>query len=64
MVSVVAGGLRAADFAAILAVDSDYVAVRGAACRGDRRGRLDARRVRELVEAAHGGAAAREISRR
>ena len=49
LLAVVAGGLRAEAIRDVLAQGPDYVAVRGAACAGDRRARLDAQRVAELV---------------
>jgi uncharacterized protein (UPF0264 family) len=58
LVSVVAGGLGEADFDQILPLRPDYLGVRGAACIGDRTGRLDARRVGRLAALAHGGARA------
>jgi uncharacterized protein (UPF0264 family) len=44
-----AGSLTAASIAQILPLGPDYVAVRGAACRGSRDGSLDGELVRELV---------------
>ena len=49
LLAVVAGGLDRATIRDVLARRPDYVAVRGAACAGDRRARLDRRRVDELV---------------
>jgi hypothetical protein len=46
---VVAGGLGPAEIRDVLPLAPDYVAVRGAACVGDRSGRLDAGRVRRLT---------------
>lgn len=50
LLAVVAGGLGTDEIRQVLPLAPDYVAVRGAACRGDRSGRLDARRVSRLVE--------------
>jgi uncharacterized protein (UPF0264 family) len=48
MLSVVAGGLGLAEIAELLPVAPDYIAVRGAACHGDRTGRLDSKRIGHL----------------
>jgi uncharacterized protein (UPF0264 family) len=50
LLAVVAGGLGADEIRQVLPLAPDYVAVRGAACRGDRSGHLDSKRVRRLVE--------------
>ena len=47
---VLAGSLAPGSMAAALALRPDYVAVRGAACRGGRTGRIDLQRVRALRE--------------
>ena len=49
LLTVVAGGLNGQRIRQILPLEPDYVGVRGAACRGDRSGRLDRRRVSKLV---------------
>lgn len=49
MMAVMAGSLTAVSIAQILPLGPDYVAVRGAACRGSRDGSLDGELVRELV---------------
>ena len=54
LLSVVAGGLDVEEITRVLQLSPDYVAVRGAACAGDRRGRLDATRVRRLAALVHG----------
>jgi uncharacterized protein (UPF0264 family) len=51
LLAVVAGGLGERDIAPILALEPDYVGVRGAACVGDRGGSLDEGRVRLLKTA-------------
>jgi (5-formylfuran-3-yl)methyl phosphate synthase len=48
MLCVIAGGLGLAEIAEILPLGPDYLAVRGAACDGDRTGRLDIERIRYL----------------
>ena len=48
MMAVVAGSLDARLIRKILPAKPDFVAVRGAACRGDRAGELDGDRVRRL----------------
>lgn len=48
--AVVAGSLSLEDIPQLLPLDPDVVAVRGAATNGDRRGKLDPRRVQQLVE--------------
>ncbi len=53
MTSVVAGGLGLAEITRVLPLGPDYVAVRGAACIGDRTGGIDAGRVRELAALVH-----------
>ncbi len=50
MLCLVAGGLRAADIQRIVPLGPDYVAVRGAACRGERTGQLDLDRVVSLAQ--------------
>jgi uncharacterized protein (UPF0264 family) len=59
LVSVVAGSLRAADFDDVLALGCNYLAVRGAACAGDRTGHIERERVQRLAALAQGAAAAR-----
>ena len=56
LLAVVAGGLGVDEIRQVLPLAPDYVAVRGAACRGDRSGRLDAKRVSRLVELVRQGA--------
>ena len=53
LLSVVAGGLDVETIAHVLQLSPDYVAVRGAVCVGDRRGQLDATRVRRLAALVH-----------
>ena len=48
MLAVLAGSLNAESIRRLLAVEADYLAVRGAVCAGPRTGRLVAERVREL----------------
>ncbi len=48
---VLAGSIRQEHLLDALALDPDYVAVRGAVCRGPRDGRLDASLVRDWVRA-------------
>jgi uncharacterized protein (UPF0264 family) len=50
MLAVVAGSLTEATMAPVLATRPDYVAVRGAACRGGRLGVLEAGRIRRLAD--------------
>lgn len=47
---VLAGQLRSEHFASLLPLEPDFLAVRGAACRAGRAGRIDLRLVRELRE--------------
>lgn len=54
LLAVVAGSVTLADLPRLLAIAPDYVAVRGAACRGGRAGRLDTRRTGRLVRALAG----------
>jgi uncharacterized protein (UPF0264 family) len=54
MLAVVAGSLTAGDIARLLPLRPDYVAVRGAACGGDRAAALSAARLLELVRIVHG----------
>src|SRR5262249_54258562 len=56
LLAVVAGGLDRAAIREVLVHRPDYVAVRGAACAGDRRGPMEATRVAELVELVVWGA--------
>jgi uncharacterized protein (UPF0264 family) len=59
MLSALAGSLRVADLARLAPIGPDLVGVRGAACVGDRvGGRVDAERVRALVQAREGAIAA------
>ncbi len=51
LMSVVAGGLVLDDTATIAQLEPDYVGVRGAACDDGRRGTIDRRRVRQLLQA-------------
>ncbi len=50
MLAVVGGGLNRANIPAVAALAPDYVAVRGAACQGQRCGGLSRQRVERLVE--------------
>ena len=61
MLAVVAGSLTAHDIARLLPLDADYVAVRGAACAGDRAAELSAPRLLELMQMV-GGSAHRPIA--
>ena len=54
MMAVMAGSLTVSTIARILPLAPDYVAVRGAACRGSREGALDGELVRDLVAIVHG----------
>lgn len=56
MLAVVAGSLSAHDIARLLPLRADYVAVRGAACEGDRATELSAPRLLELVQMVRGSA--------
>jgi len=47
---VLGGQVTAEDFDRLLPLSPDFIAVRGAVCRGDRSGRLDPDRVAELCE--------------
>ncbi|MCA9267262.1 MAG: hypothetical protein KDA41_02270, partial [Planctomycetales bacterium] len=49
MLSVLAGSLRQAEIAKVATISPDFVAVRGAVCRGDRTGRVDRSFVAEIV---------------
>lgn len=49
MTIVLGGSLTLDRLPEVLALEPDYVAVRGAACAGDRTGTIDPQRVRELV---------------
>lgn len=51
MVVVLGGQIGEPHLPQLLALCPDYIAVRGAVCQGDRGGRLDPNRVRELKEA-------------
>jgi uncharacterized protein (UPF0264 family) len=53
LLAVVAGSLDTVTISRILDVGPDYVAVRGAACLGGRKGRLDLQRVRGLAVTVH-----------
>ena len=53
LLAVVAGSLDRVSISRVLDVGPDYVAVRGAACRGGRQGRLDLQRVRGLAGTLH-----------
>ncbi len=48
MLSVVGGGLTLDTIPQVAAAGADYVAVRGAACKGPRTGRVDAARIRAI----------------
>ena len=50
LLTVLAGGLTPAAIQQILPLNPDYIAVRGAACAGDRAGALDATKVRRLKQ--------------
>jgi uncharacterized protein (UPF0264 family) len=52
---VLAGSLSLATIPSALELPPDYIAVRGAACRGGREGRLDQALLRELVRLVQGG---------
>jgi (5-formylfuran-3-yl)methyl phosphate synthase len=54
LLCVIAGGLGLAEIGQLLPLAPDYVAVRGAACGGDRTGRLDVERIRNLAALARG----------
>jgi uncharacterized protein (UPF0264 family) len=56
LLTVVAGGLKGREIRQILPLGPDYVGVRGAACRGERSGRLDRKRVSKLVALVGHGA--------
>jgi uncharacterized protein (UPF0264 family) len=59
LLSALAGSLRVEDLARLGPIGPDLVGVRGAACIGDRvRGRVDAARVRALVQARESAIAA------
>ncbi len=58
ILSVIAGSLGMPELRAILPLRPDYVAVRGAACNGERTGELDAVRVGALCEFVHGHSSA------
>ena len=49
LLCVVAGGLDTSAMEAVLALGPDYIAVRGAACVGDRASQIDRARVRHLA---------------
>ncbi|HEY2840713.1 MAG TPA: (5-formylfuran-3-yl)methyl phosphate synthase [Pirellulales bacterium] len=49
MLAVMAGSLKATAIARLLPLEPDYVAVRGAVCRGSREGSLDGKLLSELV---------------
>jgi uncharacterized protein (UPF0264 family) len=55
LLAVLAGSLDRVSISRVLDVGPDYVAVRGAACRGGRQGRLDLQRVRGLAGTVHAG---------
>lgn len=59
MLAVLAGSLSRQTIRSVLPLGADYVAVRGAACDGDRRGRINATRVRQLVGQINGVAPGR-----
>lgn len=48
LVTVLAGSLRGSSYDAALALQPDYVAVRGAACATERTAQIDGERVRQL----------------
>ncbi len=50
MVVVLGGRIAPDDFASLLLLESDYLAVRGAVCRGGRESRLDQALVRQVKE--------------
>ncbi|MEX2559137.1 MAG: (5-formylfuran-3-yl)methyl phosphate synthase, partial [Pirellulales bacterium] len=54
MLSVVAGSLSPATIRRLLPLGPDYIAVRGAACRGSRAGPLDGQRLECLVDLVRG----------
>lgn len=49
LLAVVGGSLHAGTIPSVAALRPDYIAVRGAACRGDRTGQVDATLVRQLA---------------
>jgi len=49
MLTVLGGSLDAATIPRVMSVRPDYVAVRGAACKGTRTGTIEQNRVRELA---------------
>lgn len=53
MLCVLAGSLGRQEIAAVLPLNPDYVAVRGAACAGSRRAGLDRMQLRSLVKLVH-----------
>jgi hypothetical protein len=60
---VLGGSLSPATIPAVLPLEPDYIAVRGAACRGTRSDRIDARRVRELAQLVSGSIAHDQLPR-
>jgi len=57
-----AGALRAADVAALIALAPDFSGFRSAVCAGDRAGNLDAERVRDLARRLAAQAGSRPIA--
>ncbi len=57
--TTLAGSLKAADMERVLAIQPEFIGVRGAVCVGGREQSLEARLVRELVELVHAGLAER-----
>jgi hypothetical protein len=53
MLAVVGGGLTTRLIAKVLPFGPDYIAVRGAACRKGRAGKLEARRIQQLKRLLH-----------
>ncbi|MBX3413149.1 MAG: (5-formylfuran-3-yl)methyl phosphate synthase [Pirellulales bacterium] len=49
MLAVIGGSLTASTIPSVAALRPDYIALRGAACRGDRTGTIDATLVRQLA---------------
>ena len=63
MMTVLAGSLRGPSFDAAVDLGPDYVAVRGAACTGERTGQVDVHLVRRLKERIEGRGASTRPSK-
>jgi (5-formylfuran-3-yl)methyl phosphate synthase len=59
---VLGGSLSGESVALACGLDPDYIAVRGAACRGSRSGPVDLGRVRALADLVHGASSDRSVS--